>query len=47
MCTVTRYVVDRNLFGRTQVLSCSITIIAMLVETDEFNSPTEELKLNV
>ena len=44
--TVTLHFVDRNVPGRTQVLRRPITKIVMLVQNDEFDSPTEEPKRN-
>ena len=45
--TVPLHVVDRNVPGLTQVLRRLITKIVMLVGNNEFDSPTEEPKLNV
>ena len=45
--TVTLHVVDRIAVGRTQVPRHLITKIVMLVGNNEFDSPTEEPKLNV
>ena len=45
--TVTLHFVDRNVPGCTQVLRCLITKIVMLLGNNEFDSPTEEPKLNV
>ena len=45
--SVTLHVVDRNVPGRTQFLRRPTTKIMMLVGNNEFDSPTEEPKLNV
>ena len=47
VCTFTLHFVDRNVAGCTQVLRRLITKIVMLLGNNEFNSPTEEPKLNV
>ena len=45
--TVTLQVVDGIAVGRTQVPRHPITKIVMLVGNNEFDSPTEDPKLNV
>ena len=47
MRTATLCVADRNTPGQTQVLCLLITKLVMLVENNEFNSPTAEPKQNV
>ena len=45
--TVTFHFADSNVPGRTQFFRRPITKIVMLVGNNEFDSPTEEPKLNV
>ena len=45
--TVTLHVADRNVHGRTQFLHRPTTKFIMLVGNSEFDSSTEEPKLNV
>ena len=41
------HVVDRNISGFTQVLLHLITKFVMVVGNDDFDSPTEEFKLDL